>query len=93
MSGHSAIGPCLKEEIKKSDSDKYWWCGGGKQQTRHHLFAECRVCAPQTRRMWKVVGKACRWRHPKAPSVRQLWKDKATEAVWAFLGTQGSNVW
>ena len=35
--------------------------------------------------MWKAIGKACGWKHPKAPSARHLWKDKATEAVLDFL--------
>ena len=29
--------------------------------------------------------KTCRWKHPKAPSIRHLWKGKATEAVLDFL--------
>ena len=35
--------------------------------------------------MWKDIGKVCGWRHPRAPSVRLLWKEKAAEAVLAFL--------
>ena len=31
--------------------------------------------------MWKKTGKACRWRHQKAPSAKHLWRDKATDAV------------
>ena len=27
------------------------------------------------------MGKDCRWKHPKAPAVRKLWKERATEAV------------
>ena len=42
---------------------------------------------PQARRMWAKIGKvpACGWRHPKSPSAKHLWKDKATEAVLEFL--------
>ena len=68
----------------KTDSDKCWGCGGGKQQTHHHLFIECRAWAPQARKMWGAIGKACGWKHPKAPSVRHLWKDKSTEAGLDF---------
>ena len=41
--------------------------------------------------MWKTIGKACGWKHPKAPSVKHLWKDKykATEAVLDFLRDTG----
>ena len=31
--------------------------------------------------MWQRVGKECGWRHPRARSVRLLWREKATEAV------------
>ena len=35
------------------------------------------------------MGKACGWKHPKVPSVKRLWKDKAIEAVLAFLEDTG----
>ena len=47
----AAIGPYLKDKIRKTDSDKCWWCNGGKQQTRHHLFTQCRVWAFPAREM------------------------------------------
>ena len=81
MSGQAAIGPYLKEKIRKTDDDRCWWCGGGKKQTRHRLFTECRAWLPQIRRLWKDIGKACGWKHPRAPSVKLRWKEKATEAV------------
>lgn len=31
------------------------------------------------------MARDCRWRHPKAPAVRKLWKGSATEAVLEFL--------
>ena len=31
MSGHAAIGPSLKDRIRKTDDDSCWWCGGGKK--------------------------------------------------------------
>ena len=30
--------------------------GGGKRQTRHHPFTECRAWAPQIRRLWRDIG-------------------------------------
>ena len=30
-------------------------------------------------------GKDCGWKDPRAPAVRKLWKEKATEAVLDFL--------
>ena len=41
--------------------------------------------APQARKMWKEIGKACGWKHPRAPAVRWLWEEKATKAVLSFL--------
>ena len=37
--------------------------------------------------MWAKIGKvpACGWRHPKSPSAKHLWRDKATEAVLESL--------
>ena len=67
LSGHAAIGPYLKDKIHKID-DRCWRCGGGKQQTRHHLFTECRAWMPQIGRLWKDIGKAQGWKHPRAPS-------------------------
>ena len=83
MSGHPTIGPYLEYKIRKTD-DRYWWCGGGKQQTHRHFLTDCRALFPQIRRLWKDIGKACRWKHPKAPSAK--WKEKATKAVLVFLG-------
>ena len=31
LSGHAAIGPCLKEKTKATQSDKCWWCGSGER--------------------------------------------------------------
>ena len=35
--------------------------------------------------MWKRIGKDCKWEHPRASSVRWLWREDATEAVLEFL--------
>ena len=49
------------------------------------LFTECQALLPQTRRLWKRVGKGCGGERPRAPAVGKLWKEKATEAVLEFL--------
>ena len=87
LSGHAAIGPYLKDKIRKTEDDRYWWCGGGKKQTLHHLFPECRAWMHQIRRLWRDIRKAHGWKHPRAPSGKWLWKEKSTEAVLAFLGS------
>ena len=35
--------------------------------------------------MWKRVEKACRWEHPRPPSVRRVFHERATVAVLDFL--------
>ena len=80
LSGHATIGPYLKGKARKTDSGKCWWCRGG-QQNRYHLFTECRAWPPRARKMWKTMGKVCGWRQRKAPPVKYLWKDMATEAA------------
>ena len=42
---------------------------------------------PQARRMWKEIGKASGWKHPRTPSVRLLWDGRTTAAVLEFLRT------
>lgn len=37
--------------------------------------------------MWKEIGKACKWKHPRTLPVRLLWDWRATEAVLEFLRT------
>ena len=61
-------------------------CGRGKKQTLHHLFTECRAWMPQIRRLWRDIGKAHGWKHPRAPLGKWLGKGKSTEVVLAFLG-------
>ena len=54
LSGHAAIGSFLHDRMtrpQRLESDECWWCNCGKQQTRHHLFTECRAWAPQIRRL------------------------------------------
>ena len=60
------------------------WCSCGKRQTRHHLFTKCRAWEPQIRALWKKIGEDCKWEHPRASSVRWVWRE-ATEAVIEFL--------
>ena len=83
LSRYAAIGSYLKDKIHKTDSDQCW-CRGGKNQPHHNLFMECRACRPQIARLWRDIGKACGRKRPRAPSVKRLWKEKATEAVLVF---------
>ena len=87
LSGHAEIRPYLKDKTHKVDDDRCWWCGGGKRQTRHHLFTECRAWTPQIRKLWKDIGYAQGWKHPRAPAVKWLWRERPTRAVLDFLGS------
>lgn len=82
---HAAVGTHLHDNIKKADTSECWLCDSGEPQSRHHLFTRCRAWAPQIRRLWKDIRKACGWKHPRAPSVRWLWDARVTEAVLKFL--------
>ena len=56
LSGHVMIAPFLKEKWKWTDSDKCWWCGGGRQ-SRDHLFKECMTWKKEIAELWEEVGK------------------------------------
>ena len=88
LSGHATIRSSLHERITGAlclESSECRWCGSCKRESRHHLFTECQAWAPQFRRLWEGVGKDCGWKHPKAPAVRKLWREGATEVVLEFL--------
>ena len=88
LTGHAAIGSFLHDRMtgpQQLDSDGCWWCNSGARQSRHHLFIECRAWAPQTRTLWRRIGEDCHWEHPRAPALRYLWKEEATEVVLEFL--------
>ena len=76
-----------RRRFGRTDTAECWWCASGELQSRHHLFTRCPAWRPQTRRLWKDVGEALEWDRPRAPSVRHLWKGKATNAVLEFLRT------
>ena len=88
LSGHAAIGSFLRGRMsgpQRLETDRCWWCNCGKRQSRHHLFTECRAWAPQIRELWQRVGKDCEWEHPRAPTLRWLWRGDAVGAVVEFL--------
>lgn len=57
-----------------------------RMQTRHHFFVRCEAWAPQPRKLWKSIGKACRWKHIRALWTKTLFeREKDTPAVLTFL--------
>ena len=56
LSGHAKIAPFLKDRWGWTDSDKCWWCNGGRQ-SRDHLFKECRTWRKEIEELWKEVGR------------------------------------
>ena len=84
--GRATIGSYLVEKTKTIRSSECWSCGS-ERQSRHHLFVKFRAIKD----LWKCVGEACRWKHPRAPTVILLFQDdRATPTVLAFL--QGAKV-
>lgn len=58
LSGHALTGSHFAW-IKKMYTGECWWCASGKPQSRYHHFTRRRAWAPQAKRMWKAIGKAC----------------------------------
>ena len=56
LSGHAMIAPFLKEKWRWTDSDRCWWCNGGRQ-SRDHLFKECVMWKKEIDELWKEVGR------------------------------------
>ena len=95
-SGHAAIGSFLHERMTGPlhlESDRCRWCNSGARESRHHPFVECRAWTAQRHRLWRRVGKDCGWEHPRAPAVRKLWDERATEAVLEFLEDTRVGCW
>ena len=96
LTGHAVTGSFLHERMTgllQAETSECRWCGSGKRESRHHLFTECEAWRPQIRRLWRRVGKDCGWKHPRAPAVRKLWREEATEAVLEFLRDTRVGCW
>jgi len=85
LTGHAITAVYLHDKIKTIDSDQCWWCESGKRQSRHHLFTECERWLPQIKTLWKEVGRALGWKHPKSKRISDLFRDDKTEVVEAVL--------
>ena len=55
LSGHAMVASYLKERWGWIDTDKCWWCDGGRQR-REHLFKECGTWKDEIRELWEKVG-------------------------------------
>ena len=49
------IAPFLKDRWGWIDTDRCWWCDGGRQ-SRDHLFKECRAWEKEIKELWTTVG-------------------------------------
>ena len=56
--GHAATATHLKR-VGQVPNDKYWWCGSGERQSRHHLFIRRKRWGPKIRRLWQRAEKDC----------------------------------
>ena len=70
LTGHASIDVYLAGMVHTIRSSERWWCGSGEQQPRHHFFVNCRAWAIQIKGLRRSLGKACEWKHPRAPFVR-----------------------
>ena len=83
LSGHAATGADLCNRLGKIPSDK---CGRDGRQTCCRLLVECEAWAPQSKALWRSVGKAFGWKHPRASRIEMYFEEqKATSAVLTFL--------
>ena len=46
LSGYAAIGPYLRDNIRKTDDDRFWWCGGGNKQKHQGRVHQCEKGGP-----------------------------------------------
>lgn len=51
LSGGASIGSYFAQRTGTISSSACWWCGSGKRKSRHHLFVQCRACAPQVQEL------------------------------------------
>ena len=54
LSGHAMTAPFLRERWGWMDTDRCWWCDGGRQ-SRDHLFKECKTWKDEIRELWETV--------------------------------------
>ena len=69
LSGHAATGTYRRRFGVAGGVVECRWCARGEPESRHHLFTRCEAWREQRERLWKDVGEACEWEHPRTPSV------------------------
>ena len=76
------LSSCIQQGSQVMGSRHCWLPGAGLGPLREG-------------RMWKGIGKTCRWKHSKAPPVKTMLRDeRATKAVLTFLsGVPWSDAW
>ena len=72
----------LLQEGRKGSGGHLLVVRRGERQSRNRRFFRRGRWAPESRKLWKNVGRACEWMHPRAPLV---WLLKTTPVVLAFL--------
>ena len=56
LSGQALIAPFLRDRWGWIETDRCWWCEGGRQ-SREHLFKECSEWDKEIKELWSTVGK------------------------------------
>lgn len=76
----------LPGETGRTSSSGRWWCNSGERQLWYSTISADARPGEWNKVVWREVGKAREWKHPRAPSVRILFSDaRATPTVLTFL--------
>ena len=67
--------------MEKTDTSEYSWCDSGEPPPLHQVSS----VEPPDQEVMERYMEACGWKHPRAPSVRLLWDERATEVALDFL--------
>lgn len=73
-SGRTSTGAYLASKMGAAPSKECWWCDSGDRLSSYYLFAS----APQTRELWKSVGRVGESTHWHNPSGRFPQEESAT---------------
>ena len=94
-SGMQRSDPFSTKEWRAPSTSSQTGAGGATAEhgNRDTTFSSSAGRGRLRHRLWRRVGKDCGWEHPRAPAVRKLWDEKATEAVLEFLEDARVGCW
>ena len=81
LSGHAMIAPFLKEKWGWTDSDRCWWCYGGRQ-SRDHLFKECSKWKKEIAELWREIGRISGKRGKEKEDDKEIKKFRRVHLIY-----------